>query len=138
MLFDQAAYATRSPGPLQISWPNWAIPLGTWGAPGFQNIGLNPSKTGFSSGILVGHGWIPGTLNPVDSHRSSSQSSFLKEAMLKTSLKVYTRAQATKILFNQTMATGVELRTEGVAYSLSARKEVILSAGAFQSPHLLM
>ncbi|KAF2160947.1 GMC oxidoreductase [Zasmidium cellare ATCC 36951] len=138
VLFDEAAYATTTPGPLQISWPNWAIPLGTWGASGFQSIGLSHSKTGFSSGILEGHGWIPGTINPVDSHRSSSQSSFLKDAMLKTSLKVYTRAQATKILFDQTTATGLEVRTEGVAYSLSARKEVILSAGAFQSPHLLM
>ncbi|KAK4504634.1 hypothetical protein PRZ48_002595 [Zasmidium cellare] len=138
VVYDETAYATKTPGPLQISWPNWAIPLGTWGSSGFENIGLSTSKTGFSSGVLEGHGWIPGTINPVDSHRSSSQSSFLKEAMLKTSLKVYTRAFATKILFNQTTATGIELRTEGVSYSLSARKEVILSAGVFQSPHLLM
>lgn len=46
---------------------------------------------------------------------------------------------AKKVLFKNTnQASGVRVETLGIPYTLTARKEVILSAGAFQSPQLLM
>ena len=90
-------------------------------------------------GKLEGSGWVPGTIDPVTGHRSSSQTSFLAEAMRQTSIKVYTRTMATKVVFNdQRAARGVQVETAGKSFFLEADKEVILSAGAFQSPQLLM
>jgi choline dehydrogenase-like flavoprotein len=53
-------------------------------------------------------------------------------------LKVVTGAQARKILFDGKRATGVEFGRDGKTESVRARREVILSGGAFQSPQLLM
>ncbi len=53
-------------------------------------------------------------------------------------LAVLTDAHATRVLFEGNRATGVEIRRGGGRQVLRARREVILSAGAFQSPQLLM
>ena len=53
-------------------------------------------------------------------------------------LCVKTHAQVLRILFEGKRAVGVELRQDGQVKRLQARYEVILSAGALQSPQLLM
>src|SRR6516225_11818313 len=53
-------------------------------------------------------------------------------------LRVETHAQATRILFEGKRAVGVEYLQGKQKKQLRARREVILSAGAFQSPQLLM
>ena len=53
-------------------------------------------------------------------------------------LRVETQAHATRILFEGKRAVGVEYMQGKEKKLLRARREVILSAGAFQSPHLLM
>jgi choline dehydrogenase-like flavoprotein len=53
-------------------------------------------------------------------------------------LRVETQAQATRILFEGKRAVGVEYMQGKEKKQLRARREVILSAGAFQSPQLLM
>ena len=94
---------------------------------------------GFNSGKLIGSAWASATLNPVNQHRSSSQSSFLDEAIRNTDIVVYTQTLGKQILFDSNKtATGVSVVTGGKSYSLRARREIILSAGAFQSPQLLM
>ncbi len=104
-----------------------------------KSIGIYPTLVGFNSGKVEGSGWVPGTIDPANGYRSSSQTSFLSKALEFTSLKVYTRTMATKIVFDtRKRARGVEVETAGVPYFLEAKKEAILSAGAFQSPQLLM
>ena len=39
---------------------------------------------------------------------------------------------------NETVAKGVELRNDGRSRRVCTRKEIILSAGAIETPHLLM
>ena len=54
-------------------------------------------------------------------------------------LKVYTETLARKIVFDSNKkAVGVEVQSLGLPYTIHASKEVIVSAGAFQSPQLLM
>ncbi|KAI4258501.1 MAG: hypothetical protein L6R42_005058 [Xanthoria sp. 1 TBL-2021] len=64
---------------------------------------------------------------------------YLNEAINTTSIVVYTNTLATKILFDaNNTATGVSVQTGGLPYTLYTRHEIILSAGIFQSPQLLM
>ncbi len=53
-------------------------------------------------------------------------------------LTVEAGAMTQRILFEGKRAVGVEYRQGGLVKTLRARREVILSAGAFQSPQLLM
>jgi choline dehydrogenase-like flavoprotein len=53
-------------------------------------------------------------------------------------LRVETNAHATRILFEGKRAVGVEYRQGKEIRQIRARREVILSSGAFQSPQLLM
>jgi choline dehydrogenase-like flavoprotein len=56
----------------------------------------------------------------------------------RTNLCVRTEAYVTRILFEGTRAVGVEYRHNGAVRRLYCRREVILSAGVFQTPQLLM
>src|SRR6266849_5483922 len=56
----------------------------------------------------------------------------------RANLRVETQAQATRILFEGKRAVGVEYRQGKDVRQIRARREVILSSGAFQSPQLLM
>ena len=71
--------------------------------------------------------------------RHSCATAFLKPIMMRPNLTIFTQAQAKRIIIKNDRATGVEFFTKnGSTSTLTARKEVILSAGAFQSPQLLM
>jgi choline dehydrogenase-like flavoprotein len=79
-----------------------------------------------------------------DGRRSSTYQAFLAgEPEQRPNLTIITGAQATRVLLGladgQTVATGVEYRTAaGETLQANASKEVILSAGAVGSPHLLL
>ncbi|KAK3387979.1 hypothetical protein B0H63DRAFT_167772 [Podospora didyma] len=132
--YDQTVFGA---GPLQVSYANWADPTNSWFAVALQAIGLAQSPIGFNSGVLSGGAYTTETISP-QAVRSSSESSYLAKALVLTQLKVYNRTLAAKILFTGTAATGVSVSTNGISYTLTARKEVILSAGTFHSPQLLM
>ncbi|KAK3690466.1 hypothetical protein B0T22DRAFT_463643 [Podospora appendiculata] len=129
--------AAASCGPLQVSYANWVDPTNTWFSVALAAIGLAKNTIGFNSGVLSGAAYTTETITP-DAIRSSSESSYLAKALQQTTLKVYNRTQASKILFSGTKATGVSVTTGTLTYALSARKEVILSAGVFHSPQLLL
>src|SRR5712675_1145060 len=56
----------------------------------------------------------------------------------RANLRVETRAQATRILFEGKRAVGVEYRQGKETKQIRARREVIIASGAFQTPQLLM
>jgi len=70
--------------------------------------------------------------------RWSAARAYIEPNLSRPNLKVVTGALARKILFDGKRATGVEFGRDGKIESVSARREVILSSGAFQSPQLLM
>jgi choline dehydrogenase-like flavoprotein len=67
--------------------------------------------------------------------RCSASAAYLTR---RPNLHIITRAKATRILIEGKRATGVAYRQGGVTRHVTAAREVILSAGAFQSPQLLM
>ncbi|MGL4310944.1 MAG: GMC family oxidoreductase [Paracoccaceae bacterium] len=70
--------------------------------------------------------------------RNSAARAFLRPAMRRANLVVRTGAQVARVLFDGHQATGVELRESGRMFQAQARREVILAAGAVNSPQLLM
>ncbi|MDN2567078.1 GMC family oxidoreductase N-terminal domain-containing protein [Aquibium sp. A9E412] len=70
--------------------------------------------------------------------RCSAAAAYLHDHMDRPNLTVLTRAVATRILFDGRRACGVRYRRRRREHAVSARREVILSAGAFNSPQLLM
>ncbi len=73
-----------------------------------------------------------------DGYRSSAASAYLKPARKRPNLEVATRAHARRVLMQGTRASGVEYRKGGRLVRVEAEREVILSAGAFNTPPLLM
>jgi choline dehydrogenase-like flavoprotein len=73
-----------------------------------------------------------------DGRRSSSSRAYLKPAASRKNLKVKTHARAHRVLFNGVRAVGVEYEKYGKIEIACASSEVLLAAGAFNSPQLLM
>lgn len=69
--------------------------------------------------------------------RWSAARAYLLPHMNRANLDVRTGVQVLRILFEGTRAVGVEVRQGGETRVIRARREVILAAGAFQSPQLL-
>ena len=69
--------------------------------------------------------------------RCSSATAYLRTAERRANLKVETNAHAARILFEGTRAVGVRYFQGGVEKEVRASREIILSAGALQSPQLL-
>ena len=70
--------------------------------------------------------------------RYSAAKAYLTPNLGRPNLKVITGAQATRILLEGRRAVGVEFLQDGSLHQLRAAREVLLSAGALQSPQLLM
>jgi choline dehydrogenase len=70
--------------------------------------------------------------------RQSTAVAYLNPARHRKNLTVITDALTHRVDFDGASATGVTYEREGVLRTLTARKEVIVSAGAIGSPHLLM
>lgn len=69
--------------------------------------------------------------------RASTAVAFLRPAKGRANLKVVTGARATRLLLAEGRCTGVEVILGGERRQVTARREVILSAGAVNSPQLL-
>lgn len=71
--------------------------------------------------------------------RHSAATAFLKPVLRRPNLKVFTHTHTRRVLLQKDRATGVEVATKsGEVAVIYAKKEVILSAGSFASPQLLM
>lgn len=84
----------------------------------------------------TGVGYAQGTQKA--GRRYSSADAFLKPAIKRKNLTVLLGAQVKRVILENIHATGVVYRRKGKDHSAHCRNEVILSAGAFGSPKLLM
>lgn len=79
-------------------------------------------------------------LYQVTQHRGrrwSAADAFLRPALDRPNLEMWTDAPANRVTFSGTRATGVEVRRDGRVQHVGA-DEVIVAAGAIGSPHLLL
>ena len=99
----------------------------------------------FNSGRLLGASYATLTIDPETGYRSSSETSFLQSGLNKHLVPIiFKNSLGSKIMFNGKTAVGVEVvtawtfETPSKTFNLTAKKEVIISAGSLQSPQLLM
>jgi choline dehydrogenase len=126
-----------SAGPLNLSYANYVLPFTSWAIKAMESMGLK-KLAGYIDGELIGAAWHVQTTDPKTMIRDSAETAYLKPVLGRDNLVVYHSTIALKVLFEGNEAVGVECSTAGKEFTLKARKEVILSAGALQSPQLLM
>lgn len=80
----------------------------------------------------------PYQLTVKDGKRHSAAAAFLLPILNRPNLTTITGALVSRLLFENTRAVGVEYLYEGRLHQVKVNQEVILSAGAFDSPKLLM
>ncbi len=73
-----------------------------------------------------------------DGLRCSTADAYLRPAAGRPNLEIIPRAMALRILFEGERAVGVEVSRDGRVEEIRAEREVILAAGTYQSPVLLM
>lgn len=73
-----------------------------------------------------------------DGARCSAAVAYLRPAAARPNLVVRTGAHASRVTLERGRATGVTYRWKGRAWHEPAAREVLLSGGAINSPHLLM
>ena len=101
---------------------------------GAQQIGV-PRTDDFNGARQEGAGYFQ--LNTWKGWRCSTAKAYLAPARRRGNLQVETEAMAAGIDFDGARASGVRYRQGGVMKSATAKAEVLLAAGAIQSPQLL-
>jgi choline dehydrogenase-like flavoprotein len=95
-----------------------------------------PRNTDFNGPTPEGVGLYQVTQK--NGERGSVAKAYLTPNLGRSNLTVMTGAHTTRVLMEGERAVGVEVRVDGALQQLKARREVLLSAGALQSPQLLM
>jgi choline dehydrogenase len=94
-----------------------------------------PRNPDYTSGKQDGFAYFQ--LTQKNGVRWSTKRAFLEPAMKRANVRVETDAHATKIILDDKRATGVAYRKGTASVVAKARREVLLCAGAVQSPQLL-
>lgn len=99
-----------------------------------QKDGL-PRLQDFNTGDQEGVGYYQ--LTTRKGLRCSTSVAYLRPARRRPNLTIMTETYAARVLFDGKRATGVEAGRRGALRKIRARREVLLAAGALQSPQLL-
>jgi choline dehydrogenase len=121
-------------GPLSASSIKARHPLTEGFIGAAKELGV-PHIPDFNTGDQEGVGYYQ--LTTRKGLRCSTAVAYLNPAKRRPNLTIEAQAQAEKILFEGTRAVGVQYRQNGQSQTVKAKREVILSAGALQSPQLL-
>lgn len=95
-----------------------------------------PRTTDFNGADQLGAGLYQVTCRR--GQRWSTMDAYLRPAMSRPNLTVRTGAHTTRVLLSGGRATGVAYLSEGREHTVHAASEVILAAGAINTPQLLM
>ena len=124
-------------GPLKITVPEFGDPMsealisgaGELGVARARDINDRPSVDD------GGFGYQPVTIH--NGSRFSAAKAFIHPIRKRTNLTVVSETHALRLLFTGTQATGVRLRDKTGERNVTCGREVILSAGAVETPKLL-
>jgi 4-pyridoxate dehydrogenase len=122
-------------GPLGTEWSKTRDPLFQAWIDAGKSAGI-PHTPDYNGESAEGFGQGQYTIR--DGWRSSAATAYLKPARKRANLFVELRAQATRVLMRGTRAIGVEFLKHGRLEQAIAEREVIVAAGTFSTPHLLM
>jgi choline dehydrogenase-like flavoprotein len=96
-----------------------------------------------NNGEAYGPSWYPNTMDATTGRRAHARYAYIDPISSRTNLKILTKATAHKIIFSEDKknptAKGVEItcNSTGQVSTIYAKKEVVLAAGAIQTPKLL-
>jgi choline dehydrogenase len=121
-------------GPLPVSNLGHPDPLSAAFIEAAVEAGL-PRNLDFNGASQEGAGFFQTTTK--GGRRASAAVAYLRPAKSRGNLRVETSALAEKILFEGRRAVGVQYRQAGAPRVVRARREVLVSGGAFNSPQLL-
>ena len=121
-------------GNLPISDNDWKSPVIEAFLAGVHAAGL-PKNPDYNGQSQAGAGYMQRAIE--NGRRVSAAHAFLKPAMRRPGLSVRTDAHVTRIVFENKRAVGVRFESNGRSCEVRARREVILSAGALNTPKLL-
>ena len=121
-------------GPLPVSNLGHPDPISAAFVEAAVEVGI-PRNSDFNGATQEGAGFCQTTTK--GGRRASTAVAYLRPAKARSNLHVETSALAEKILFEGRRAVGVAYRTAGIPRTARARKEILVSGGAFNSPQLL-
>ena len=108
--------------------------------PTYKTLGLGPTGDP-KAGTAIGAYTTLLTIEPKNASRSYAGNAYYKPSLARPNLHVLTGALVTKVVFADSrellVATGVTFAVDNHTYTAFSKREVILSAGSFQSPQLL-
>lgn len=119
-----AVAETSRPHPIASAWVDAAVAAG------------HSRNDDFNGASQRGAGYFP--LSLTGARRVSSATAYLDPARNRSNLDVLTHTQALRVVIEHGRAVGAEVEHLGVVRTLRARREVIVSGGAYNSPQLLM
>ncbi|PLK71793.1 glucose-methanol-choline oxidoreductase [Rhizobium sp. TH135] len=127
-------------GPLQVCDQNWTRPVNQAFLKACEQSGYRQNDD-FNGPVQEGAGVYQTTQfwnGPKRGERCSASGAYLHDVMTRRNLTVITEAQVTRIIVERGRAVGVAYRHGKEQRVVRAGREVLLSAGALQSPQILM
>jgi choline dehydrogenase len=121
-------------GPLPVSDWRHHDPLSEAFVVAAAEMGI-PTNPDFNGASQEGAGFFQTTTRR--GRRASTAVSYLRPAKGRANLRVETSALAQRILFDGRRARAIEYRQGGALRTARARKEILISGGAYNSPQLL-
>jgi len=121
-------------GPLLVEDYRTILPLTHRFVEAAQQAGF-PLTRDYNGAVQEGVGYSQMTRN--GRFRGSTARTFLAGARRRPNLRVVTKAVATRLLFDGSRCTGVAFRQNGADNRALAAREVVVSGGTVNSPHLL-
>jgi choline dehydrogenase len=124
-------------GELNVSFAQgFKTPFSTAFIKACEQVGIS-ENTDYNGETQIGASFFQ--FNIKNGKRDSAAVAFLKPALNRPNLNAITKAQVSKIIIEKGKAVGVEYFDKSKKkQTVYAEKEIIVSAGAFQSPQLLM